>query len=158
MKVRVELDRLAAEAMFRDMEALGDAAIEPAQDVLSAFADGVVLEAKREVPDDPETPFRLGETIRRLKARATRARGGAKRVEVTVVAGGRRLLKYLRKRRVPEQSLSAWVLRQHEDMRLRHAKGRAKFLERPFFNRARGALRGLESAMDRAVRRHGSRG
>lgn len=156
MKVRIEVDQSAAAAMFRDMDALGEAAYAPAQDVLSSFADGVVAEAKREVPDDPATPFRLGATIRRLKAKVTRTRGGAKRIEVTVVAGGRRLLRYLRDRRVPTESLSAWVLRQHEDLRLRHSKGRAKFLERPFFERSPGALRGLESAIDRAVKRHGS--
>lgn len=149
MKVRVEFDQASADRMLRSFSALGEAGLLAGQRVFAEAAANIVREARMLVPDDPETPFRLGSTIRALKARITKGRGGAKRVEVTVLAGGAPLKKFMRKGGTP-----AWAIVQHEDLTIRHTKGQAKFLEKPVNKHVESLVSVLEEEFDREFAKH----
>jgi hypothetical protein len=121
--IRVEIE--GADDMLAEIERLGHVGLVAARDAMAGKAQQIKAKALPLVPDDPESPGLLKDTLRVYAPRTASLKPG-KTIFVGVVAGGRKLEKAMGKRKA---NVSAIV--QHEDLTLKHRKGQAKFLERP---------------------------
>lgn len=120
---RIEIEGM--DEMFKQLDALGVAGVVVARDVLTEKAQEIKRRAQPLIPDDPESPGLLKDTIRVYAPRTKSLKPGST-VYCGVVVGGSRLKKVMGKR-----SYISWPLIQHEDLTLKHKHGQAKFLERP---------------------------
>lgn len=144
MKVRVDVE--GVDDVLASLRKLEGGGLEAARGVFAELAPGVVARAKALTPDDPETADSLlRDSVRSLKARITKGRGGEKRVEVTFVAGGSKTAPLAPGR------VNVVALVQHEDLTLKHARGQAKFLERPVLAATAGIPAALEAALDKVA-------
>ncbi len=120
---RVNIEGL--DSMLSEIERLGTVGLVAARDAMTAKAQEIKAKAIPLVPDDPESPGLLKDTLRVYAPRTANLKPG-KTIFAGVVAGGKKLEAKLGKR-----AYSAWALVQHEDLTLKHKRGQAKFLERP---------------------------
>jgi hypothetical protein len=111
--------------MLAEIERLGQVGLVAARDAMTAKAQEIKAKAIPLVPDDPESPGLLKESLRVYAPRTSSLKPG-KTIFAGVVAGGKKLEQRLGKRKA---NVSAIV--QHEDLTLKHKRGQAKFLERP---------------------------
>ncbi len=111
--------------MLAEIERLGQVGLVAARDAMTAKAQEIKAKAIPLVPDDPDSPGLLKDTLRVYAPRTASLKPG-KTIFAGVVAGGKKLEQRLGKRKA---NVSAIV--QHEDLTLKHQRGQAKFLERP---------------------------
>jgi hypothetical protein len=111
--------------MLAEIARLDHVGLVAARDAMTAKAQEIKAKAIPLVPDDPESPGLLKESLRVYAPRTTSLKPG-KTIFAGVVAGGKKLEQRLGKRKA---NVSAIV--QHEDLTLKHKRGQAKFLERP---------------------------
>jgi len=111
--------------MLAEIERLGQVGLVAARDAMTAKAQEIKAKAIPLVPDDPESPGLLKDTLRVYAPRTASLKPG-KTIFAGVVAGGKKLEQRLGKRKA---NVSAIV--QHEDLTLKHKHGQAKYLERP---------------------------
>jgi hypothetical protein len=120
---RVDIEGL--DEMLNEIDRLGEVGMVAARDAMTAKAQEIKAKAAPLVPDDPESPGLLKDTLRVYAPRTSSLKRG-KTIFAGVVIGGKKLEAKLGKR-----AYSAWALVQHEDLTLKHKRGQAKFLERP---------------------------
>jgi hypothetical protein len=111
--------------MLAEIARLDHVGLVAARDAMTAKAQEIKAKAIPLVPDDPESPGLLKESLRVYAPRTSSLKPG-KTIFAGVVAGGKKLEQRLGKRKA---NVSAIV--QHEDLTLKHKRGQAKFLERP---------------------------
>lgn len=106
---------------------------EPLRKRLKAWQQVVLKDMKAAAPDDPETP---GSRIERaLRAKAPVISRRRKAIYANFATDGATLRKLATGKKPAEKGI-AWSLAQHEDLTLKHTRGQAKFMERPFFRHA----------------------
>lgn len=103
---------------------------EPLRKRLKAWQQIVLRDMKSSAPDDPETPGSRIERALRAKAPIISRRKQA--IYANFATDGA-TLRRLADGKKPQDKGVAWSLAQHEDLTLKHSRGEAKFMERPFF-------------------------
>jgi hypothetical protein len=109
------------DALFKELSKLGENVQNVGADVFNGATQRVLAASQVLVPVDPEDGGQLRDSGRRTKARIDRRTGN---VRASVSYGGARLARH------GDNPIYAIV--QHEDLTLKHTRGEAKFLERPY--------------------------
>jgi hypothetical protein len=148
-KFRVEVSGF--DELLEDMARFGDEGLVAIRDTMTEKCQEIKRLAEPLVPDDPESPGLLKDTLR-VYAPRTKSLKGGKNINCGVVIGGKALEKALGKR-----AYSAWAIVQHEDLTLKHKRGQAKFLERPGNQVAARVPDALQAALDNLAEKHGAR-
>lgn len=137
--------------MLAEIERLGHVGLVAARDAMAAKAQQIKAKAYPLVPDDPESPGLLKDTLRVYAPRTANLKPG-RTIFVGVVAGGKKLERAMGKRK---RNVSAIV--QHEDLTLKHTHGQAKYLERPGNDIAPSIPAAIMAKLDEATGGMGAR-
>lgn len=137
--------------MLAEIGRLGQVGLVAARDAMTAKAQQIKAKAQPLIPDDPESPGLLKDTIRVYAPRTANLKPG-RTIYCGVVVGGSRLQRVKGKR-----DYIAWPIIQHEDLTLKHTHGQAKFLERPGNDIAPSIPAAIMAKLDEATGGMGAR-
>lgn len=139
MKVRVEA--VGQREVMESLQRMGKAGQDAAKVVLKRFTERILAKARPLVPVDDVDGGDL-----RASGRVTRPTATKNAVSAGVVFGGLKV-----------RGGDIYPIKQHEDLTLRHRRGQAKFLEKPFFQEAPGVPDALIAEIDKVAAREGVR-
>lgn len=103
---------------------------EPLRRRMKSWGAAVLARMKAEAPDDPETGQSRIE--RALRTKGPTISRGRKRMTMSFIVDAAKLGASADGKTQTEGRGVAWSLVQHEDLTLKHSRGNAKFMERPF--------------------------
>lgn len=102
---------------------------EPLRKRLQPWQKAVLARMKADAPDDPETG---GSRLERAMRTGLMISRGRQRMILSFILDSAKLGQSAGGRNTSERRGLAWALSQHEDLTLKHKRGGAKFMERPF--------------------------